>query len=154
FRLRRLRTEPFAQVGTPALPVYRPVGTPLQDMGHAHDLVGNVLSISIATPASGVPGSLQGPDRLERSFRYNALSQLRSATAREADADPTPPWDPGPRGQDAGKTRLYTQAYGYDAAGNLISLTHAARRGEFTRALMPAAGSNRITSMTSGASRV
>lgn len=150
-RLARLCTEAFERMGTPSAPVYRRRGVPIQDLEYRHDLVGNPTTIVDATRDSGVPRSPAGAHRLSRSFSYDARYRLRTASGREADlAAAHDLWDPGPRGQDPALTRLYTESYTYDAAGNLTSLAHSAESGSFTRTYTHVPGSNRLAKMSVG----
>jgi RHS repeat-associated protein len=147
FRLVRLRTEPYTQTGL----TYRPAGDPLQDFAYEYDLAGNILTIKDRTPGGGVPNTPLGKDALDRSFIYDPLYRLLSATGRECDLPPPPPpWQDGPRCTDLTKTRAYTEQYQYDPAGNLTQLLHKANGGGFTRKLALAPNSNRLTTLTIG----
>jgi RHS repeat-associated protein len=118
FRLARLRSEPYAVDGI----TYRPAGAVLQDLGHRYDLAGNILAILDRTPGCGVPPV---PDALDRTFTYDPVYRLRSATGREQQ---TPvggdPWIDVPRGTDPIQTQRYTETYHYDPVGNLLQLVH------------------------------
>ncbi|GAA3249594.1 SpvB/TcaC N-terminal domain-containing protein [Dactylosporangium siamense] len=160
-RLARLRTEHF----TPDGDGYRPGGEVLQDQTYAYDLAGNLLGIDDLTPGSGIPGN---PDALtvadpilrnligtgqalRRRFSYDPLYRLLTATGREQQAPPTgDPWLGLPRGTDATRAQAYTETYGYDELGNLLSLAHAAAGG-FTRTFTTAPGGNALARMTIGA---
>jgi RHS repeat-associated protein len=145
FRLRRLRSEPYA---TPASLTFRPQGTVLQDLAYDHDLLGNVLAIHDRTPTSGLPGRANG---LDRTFTYDPLYRLLTATGRESDTlGLAPPWDDAFRGADPARTRAYTQDYAYDAAGNLTALGHSARGGDSRRVFGLQPGTNRLATMTVG----
>ena len=148
FRLARLRTERSVLDG--AL-TYRPTGAVLQDLAYGYDLVGNITTIADRAPASGIPNTPLGADRLDRAFTYDPLYRLLSATGRECDLPPDrPPWDDGPRCVDVTRTRAFTQQYAYNAAGNLAWLRHTATGGSFTRSLTPELASNRLASLTVG----
>ncbi len=136
FFLSRLRTESFVQE---AAGEYRPSGGLLQDLGYDFDLAGNLLAMHDRAPGSGVPASLQGMDALDRSFAYDALYRLVSATGRECDRPPDTPWDASFRCTDLTRTRAYAQQYRYDAAGNVLQLKHSAGGAGFTRDFTPAA---------------
>lgn len=143
---------------------YRPSGAPLQDLGYDHDLAGNILTLRDRTPGSGIPGNpdalgatdpalralLGSGDALDRRFGYDPLYRLLSATGRECQTPPPgDPWPDMPRGTDATRAQAYTETYGYDPAGNLLTLSHASAGG-FTRAFTPAADSNRLLRATIG----
>ncbi|OUC11784.1 MAG: hypothetical protein B0A82_26750 [Alkalinema sp. CACIAM 70d] len=137
FRLVRLQTSPFEHAGGGSL-TYHPKGAAIQDFGYDYDLVGNILRIRDRTPGSGVAGTRQGTDALDRDFTYDPLYRLLTATGRECKDIPKPrPWEDEPRcGFDGGNhstpnqgnapnlTALYREAYAYDAAGNMLTLKH------------------------------
>ena len=151
FRLVRLRTERYE---SPEERQYKPKGAPLQDFAYRYDLAGNILQLSDRTPRSGVANNLQAAqvqaqdaaladllrrgDGLDRQFEYDPLYRLRSATGRESKDIAQPrPWADDPRegfnqwghGTPAtdnapNLTTLYRERYDYDAAGNMLWLTH------------------------------
>ena len=179
FDLVRLRSEPVDRDAGGL--VLRPSGRPLQDFAYAYDLAGNVLTIVDRTPGSGVAGhpeagTIEDPvlralvargDALVRRFTYDPLERLRSATGRTC-AEPAsgPPWaDPRRCGFGSGRhgtadqdnapslTVPYREEYVNDDVGNLVRLAHrgsadAVRRYRF------AEGSNRITTLDAGSTRV
>jgi RHS repeat-associated protein len=147
FRLARLRSERFNQ---PAAFTYRPAGPPLQELAYRYDLVGNVTLIQDRTPDSGIPNTPLGPHALDRAFTYDPLYRLVSATGRECDLPPTPPWESGPRCADLTRSRGYTEQYTYDPACNLKQWQRQVTGGGSTRTLTLAPGSNRLASMTIG----
>ncbi len=148
FRLARMRTERYTQ---PAPLTYRPTGTSLQDFAYRYDVTGNISTILDRTPGGGIPNTLLGTDALDRTFTYDRLYRLLSATGRECDIPPDrPPWDDRPRCVDVNLTRSYTERYRYDPAGNLARLQHTAGAGSVTRTLDIAPGSNRLASATVG----
>ena len=150
-RLLRMRTDRYQQ---PVALTYHPTGAARQDLAYRSDLAGNILEIRDRAPHSGVPGTPQGPDALDRAFTYDALYRLRSATGRECDQPPPPaPWDARPRSTDLTKTRSYTERYTYDAAGSITQLKHVATVG-FSRDFTVDAGSNRLLTMSVGALNV
>ena len=149
----RLRTELCTSTGTLA---YQRRGEPLQDFAYTNDLAGNVVSIVDQTPGCGVRNNtdaarfpelgvpLSAGDALVRTFDYDPLYRLISATGREANSIPTArrPWDDQPRdGFDWGgpgtpapdtardRTRTYRETYAYDAANNMVTMGH----GTWTR---------------------
>lgn len=159
-RLARLRTERFANAAT----TYTPNGAPLQDFAYEYDLVGNILAITDQVPGCGVRNHpLAGPlepddpvvarilaarpglklllaagDVLIRSFKYDPLYRLLSATGREANNIASPrPWEDFARdgfnwgvtatpSPDSARdsTRTYTETYAYDVAGNMLTMNH------------------------------
>lgn len=133
-------------------PIYHPTGAPLQDFGYAYDLAGNVLAIHDRTPGSGIPNSPLGTGALDRSFDYDPLYRLLTATGRECNTPlPPAPWDDTPRCQDVNLARAYSEAYTYDAVGNMTQLRHQAGAGSFSRNLALAPDNNRLTTVTIGA---
>jgi RHS repeat-associated protein len=158
FRLLRLRSERYT---TPAGLTYHPGGQPLQDLTYVYDLVGNILGIVDWTPGCGVlnnpqSGGVTDPklkqllaagDALLRNFTYDPLYRLLSATGRECKDIPRPrTWSDDQRcGFNSGNqgtpnqdnapnlTAIYSEAYVYDPAGNMISLTHRYDGNSWTR---------------------
>ena len=122
----------------------------LQDLGYRYDLAGNILAILDRTPGCGVPPV---PDALDRTFTYDPVYRLRSATGREQQ---TPvggdPWTDVPRGTDPTQTQRYTETYHYDPVGNLLQLAHHPTAPHltsgFTRDFANQPGSNRLQLMT------
>ncbi|GFJ85826.1 toxin TcdB middle/N-terminal domain-containing protein [Phytohabitans houttuyneae] len=138
FRLVRLRTdrmEPSPDdtwIGTG--------GTPVQDLTHTYDLVGNVTVIEERTAGCGVAGPGDGRNALIRRFGYDPLYRLTSATGRAcADIGLLRPLDDVPRcgsypaapnqanAPDA--TTGYRETYTYDPAGNLLDLLYQVTTG-------------------------
>ncbi|WP_030322687.1 SpvB/TcaC N-terminal domain-containing protein [Streptomyces sp. NRRL B-3229] len=159
FRPTRMRSEPYTLATGPT---YRPAGAAVQDHGYDYDLVGNILGVRDRAPGSGIPnnpaaltttdavlrGLLGGGDALDRRFAYDPAYRLLSATGREHRALPAgDPWPGLPRGTDVTQTQAYTETYGYDRAGNLLTLSHTATGG-FTRTHTVAADNNRIQRTT------
>ena len=147
FRLMHLRTEGFSK---PADLTYHHIGQPFQEFGYEYDLVGNILGIHERTPESGINGSAAGIDMLDRTFTYDALYRLRSATGRECDRPPDVPWEDAPRGTDLTKTRSYTEQYLYDMVGNIKQLKHLANGAGFTRDFDLVSGINRLSKLNVG----
>jgi RHS repeat-associated protein len=145
FHLVRMRTERY---GKPNALTYHPTGALLQDFSYAYDLAGNLLALRDRTPGSGLSTK---PNALDRSFAYDPLYRLLSATGRECAAPPPVPWNVGPRCADITKTRAYNQTYQYDPAGNLKRLGHQAATGAFTRVIALIPNSNRLATMSVGA---
>lgn len=149
FRLVRLRTEGFTLQDAHS---FVPSGALLQDIAYEYDLAGNSRAIHDRAPGSGPPAQ---PDRLDRQFDYDALYRLIMATGREGDVALPTPWDATPKGMDATKTRLYTERYGYDDAGNLDRIEHRLSGAPglplATRTMQLVAGTNRLATVTVGA---
>jgi RHS repeat-associated protein len=146
FRLVRMRTERYTKLSAFT---YHPTGeASLQDFAYEYDLAGNMLALRDRTPGSGLSTK---PNALDRSFAYDPLYRLLSATGRECDVPPPVPWNVSPRCADITKTRSYNQTYQYDPAGNLGRLAHQAASGAFTRVLTLTPNGNRLATMTVGA---
>jgi len=136
FRLVRLRSQPYDH---PNLLAYQPKGAALQEFAYEYDLVGNIIAIHDLTPGSGVAGNMPlGANGLDRSFTYDPLYRLLTATGRECKDIPQPrPWEDEARcGFNSGNhgtpnqdnapnlTALYREGYAYDAGGNVLNLQH------------------------------
>jgi RHS repeat-associated protein len=157
FRLRRMRSERYHLVGDAT---YQPSGAALQDVGYDFDLVGNVLAVHDRTRGSGIPGNpaafaesdpvvrqlLAGGDALDRTFTYDALYRLLSATGRECAASDASPWIDVPLDTDATKARPYREAYRYDTVGSLRQIKHDSDSG-FTHDLAGSAASNQWSNL-------
>ncbi len=130
FRLIRMRTEAYSK---PSELGYRHTGETQQEFAYEFDLVGNILKIQDRTPGCGIRNTFQGVDALDRTFNYDAIYRLRSATGRECNTPQDVPWDDGLRCIDITQTRAYTQQYEYDMVGNIETLKHLASDGGFTR---------------------
>ncbi|NOT57510.1 MAG: hypothetical protein HOP18_23135 [Deltaproteobacteria bacterium] len=146
-RLTRLRTERYIKTDTLT---YHPTGAPLQDFAYRYDLAGNIVAIHDRTPESGIPNTSLGVNVLDRTFTYDPIYRLLSATGRECDLPPQDPWGDRPRSTDLTRTRAYTERYHYDAEGNLTQLQHQATSSEFTRNLALVPNSNRLARVTIG----
>jgi RHS repeat-associated protein len=146
FRLARLLTQPC----TPDGDTFRPTGPALQDYGYTYDLVGNVRVLADRTPGSGIVNTPAGPDALDRTFTYDPLYRLVSATGRECALPPDLPFDDRPRGVDLTRTRAYTETYGYDRMGGLQRLAHSTGPAGFVRTFDVAPDTNRLLQMTAG----
>jgi hypothetical protein len=147
FRLLHLRSERYNKISDKQ---YRPAGSVLQDLSYEFDLVGNILQLHDRTPGSGIINTPLGADALDRSFTYDALYRLRSATGRECDRSLSFPWNDSPRCTDQTKTVSYIEHYIYDLAGNIEQLKHLSKASGFTRDLTMVPGNNRLRDMTVG----
>ncbi len=78
FQLTRLRSEPM----TAAADTWTSSGSPLQDLTHRYDLVGNVTAIEERTAGCGIAATADGRDVLVRELGYDPLYRLASATGR------------------------------------------------------------------------
>jgi RHS repeat-associated protein len=157
FRLARMRTERYAQLDLLTYRVDRtkpPEDRLLQDFAYEYDLAGNVVLITDRTPGSGIPNTTPGPDALDRTFTYDPLYRLTTATGRECAIPPPLPapyaWDDQMRCTDVTRTSSYIQSYQYDPAGNVTELRHQGS-GSFTRIFELVPNTNRLARMTSGA---
>lgn len=144
FRLTRLRTETY---NSPDSLAYHPTGQLLQDFGYDYDLVGNILAITERVAGCGIANTPEGPNALNRSFSYDALYRLLSATGRESTNIALPrPWSDETRAgfnspnhgsvdQDNAPhlTRPYKEEYRYDPAGNLLTMKHSQDGQSWTR---------------------
>lgn len=150
FRLARMRSERYTQS---SLLTYTPSGAaPLQDDVYVHDLAGNILTIYDRTPAGGIPNTALGINALDRTFTYDPLYRLLSATGRECDVPPVLPWLDEPRCTDPTRTRAYQEHYRYDPVGNILQLQHQMNSGNANRDFALAAGSNRLATVALGLS--
>jgi RHS repeat-associated protein len=141
-RLARVRSEPCATGQTPdgAL-TWTATGQAVQDYTLSYDLAGNLTEVDERVAGCGVAGTPDGRNRLRRSFGHDAVYRLVSATGRACAniAGPRPIQDlrrcgayqaPPPAAPNQANapdlTELYTEQYGWDPVGNLVSLTYQA----------------------------
>ncbi|WP_218190858.1 hypothetical protein, partial [Pseudomonas sp. SID14000] len=104
------------------------------------------FSSALEFSPSQAQGVIEGLTALpgQNTPRPDPVYRLLSATGREYQAPPTgDPWFDVPRGTDVTKTQAFTETYGYDRAGNLLTLTHAGTGG-FSRAFTVTPVSNRL----------
>jgi RHS repeat-associated protein len=154
FRLLRMRTEKYALTSA----VYHPSSpaNPLQDFAYQYDLIGNILGIHDRTPGSGIPNTVLGVNALDRSFVYDPVYRLLSATGRECDVPPPPPpWADTLRCTDLTRTRPYTETYQYDNVGNMSLWKHnyidsSGNPSGSTRQFTLAPGNNRLAHVLVG----
>ena len=140
-RLTRLRSEGARRDGE----VWSATGHALQDLTYSYDLSGNITNIEECIPGCGVAASPHGRDQLVRTFRYDPIYRLTSASGRAcigtgrarpynaAGCGHNMPYSPGSttpnqaNGPDL--TELYTETYCYDPAGNLLDMRYQALSG-------------------------
>jgi RHS repeat-associated protein len=138
----------------------------LQALGYTYDAVGNITHI-----ADGAQQTIYFNNAVvdaSTDYVYDAIYRLIQATGRELiglAAQPQTTWDDSPRMKqtlplpsDAQALRRYTESYLYDSVGNILSFTHQAAGGNWTRTYAydePNAPptNNRLTSTTVGATR-
>ncbi|MET8049340.1 SpvB/TcaC N-terminal domain-containing protein [Streptosporangium sp. NPDC005286] len=148
FRLARMRSERFTTSGN----TWTGTGTPLQDLTYEWDLVGNVISIEERVPGCGVAAPGLSRDRLLRTFGYDALYRLVSATGRECATIPQPrPFADAPRCRTADQAQAYTETYVYDPAGNMSWFRHVGGGRTWYRRFHLDREGNRLTSVENGA---
>jgi RHS repeat-associated protein len=151
-RLVRLRAEPANPAGADQWAGAATSSAVIQDYGYGYDLVGNLLRVADRTPGSGMPvgpGASGGPDALDRTFGYDALYRLISATGRQTAAAAAQPWIDIPAPTDVTLAQPYTETYSYDIVGNLLTLAHQANRG-YTRTYAPEPATNRLATLRIG----
>ena len=137
----------------------------LQGLRYVYDPVGNVTTRhDDAQQTVFYAGAVVSPDL---RLTYDPLYRIVNAGGREhigQTASPAPDWDDAARSRrplpgDGQAMRRYTDDYGYDWLGNLLTVTHHATGGNWSRtyayqepsALAPAEMCNRLTSTTVGA---
>ena len=154
FRLLRMRTEKYALTNA----TYHPStpADPLQDFAYQYDFVGNILTIHDRTPGSGIPNTVLGINALDRTFVYDPVYRLLSATGRESDVPPPlPPWADTLRCIDITRTRPYTETYQYDNVGNMSVWKHnyidsSGNPSGSTRQFTLVPGNNRLARVSIG----
>lgn len=119
FRIVRLRTEHYSK---PDPLTFHAEGQTLQDSFFEYDLAGNLMTIHERSPESGIEDGLDGEDALDRTFSYDPIYRLLSASGRECGVES--PRSAEPRCEAVDQTRGYTQEYGYDPVGNIRRLLH------------------------------
>jgi RHS repeat-associated protein len=148
FRLVRQRSERFTKATAGQVTTYTvTAGTVRQDDAYQYDLIGNIMKLLTRVTDCGIVGSVLGKDALDRTFTYDSLNRLLSATGRESNTQngntylyndaPVPP-TPTPN-----NVRAYTQNYVYDKLGNVISVVQPGTSG-FTRNFVYNAGVNTL----------
>jgi RHS repeat-associated protein len=141
FLLARLRSERFQSAATNT---WQGNGEPLQDCIYRYDPSGNITAIEERVRGCGVENSLNGRDALVRSFAYDAIYRLLSATGRACAnrasnfldfpncGSYTAPYVAGgavPNQDNApALTELYQESYSYDPVGNMLELDYDVMR--------------------------
>ncbi|GAA1970931.1 hypothetical protein GCM10009776_37400 [Microbacterium deminutum] len=114
-------------------------GDAVQDLHYTYDPVGNVTHIQDDAQQT----TFFRNQRIEPSadYSYDALSRLVEAAGREHIGQlsrPETTWSDEfrvnrPHPNDEAAMRRYTEQYAYDAAGNILKMTHRADNGDWTR---------------------
>lgn len=127
----------------------------LQSLAYRYDPVGNLVESDDASVATD--HFRNQATNAVRTFGYDALSQLISATGREqAGAGPQDQRLPAlltPIPGDSGHCVNYTRRYSYDDSGNLTSLVHVGA-STYTQAMLIDPLSNRSVRQPQGAAQV
>ncbi|MCP1441297.1 insecticidal toxin complex protein TccC [Pseudomonas sp. GGS8] len=111
----------------------------LQDFEYQYDRMGNITAIldHVFTPTFFANQRVDG----NRTFTYDSLSRLRSATGY---SDAPPSDNPGrPQPTDPNDRRNYTQSYEYDNSDNLFKTTHTRDGASHTSEMFIDSASNR-----------
>ena len=131
----------------------------LQDLAYTYDPVGNVTQVQ--DKAQQTVFCYNQQVKAGGAYTYDALYRLTRATGRQhpgikADTHHTgfmqSEWASlcPPSVNDQVKLEGYTETYGYDLGGNLLTTKHTATSASFTRTSTVAAGSNRLATVTAG----
>ncbi|HEY1814525.1 MAG TPA: SpvB/TcaC N-terminal domain-containing protein [Kofleriaceae bacterium] len=131
-------------------------GASLQSLAYTHDPVGNIVEIDDAAQETVYfNGTVTSGTQ---QFAYDAIYQLISASGREqpgqvgyalgANGYPEAPLSALPHPNDTQALVPYSEAYTYDAAGNLLATAHTAPSANWTRTQTIAAGTNRLATMS------
>ncbi|EJM61638.1 C2H2-type zinc finger protein [Pseudomonas sp. GM48] len=117
-----------------------PGESPLQDLRYAVDAVGNILEID----DRALPVRFHKNQRVEarRTFGYDSLGQLISATGWKAEQAASYPMPHYRTSNDANAVVNYREEYDYDPAGNMTELRHFGAQ-PFTRRWAVDPNSNR-----------
>ncbi|AZO91919.1 type IV secretion protein Rhs [Stutzerimonas stutzeri] len=117
-----------------------PGASPLQDLSYEVDAAGNIVGIK----DHALPVRFFKNQRIEalRTFDYDSLGQLISATGWEAERSSVYPISQYRTSADPNAVLNYREEYDYDPAGNMTELRHLGAQ-PFTRSWAVAANSNR-----------
>ncbi|MBV7556433.1 type IV secretion protein Rhs [Pseudomonas sp. PDM28] len=117
-----------------------PKAPPLQDLRYEVDAAGNIVGIK----DHALPVRFYKNQRVDalRSFGYDSLGQLISATGWEAERSSVYPISQYRTSADPNAVFNYREEYDYDPAGNMTELRHLGAQ-PFTRRWTVAANSNR-----------
>ncbi|WP_313111602.1 RHS repeat-associated core domain-containing protein [Pseudescherichia sp.] len=122
--------------------------TTLQALSYGYDFTGNVTSLTDGTVATGYWRN-QATDG-GRSFTYDALYQLLSASGRENAGNTGMQYSALPAVlPDGSQSVRYSRSYHYDDSGNLTSLSHTGA-GSYTRTMTTDTTSNRSVQQNDG----
>jgi YD repeat-containing protein len=148
FRLKRQRSEKYIKSQTGNTITYEhQSGTNRQDDGFDYDLTGNILRILHRINDCGIDGTLLGSDALDRTFTYDPLNRLTSASGRESDTQNENDYlyadVPAPGSPNASNVRAYTRLYQYDKLGNVLQVKQTGTNG-FTRNFVYSSGVNTL----------
>jgi RHS repeat-associated protein len=148
FRLVRLKTvRPNGEAGPQNL---IKDGAVLQNLAYAYDPVGNITEIKDSAQSTlFVDNAVVSPNT---QYMYDALYRLTRASGREhAGGMAEVQRDQRdvalvnlPHANDAQALRNYVEQYVYDAVGNILTMSHQAGAGSWTRHYRIAAASNRL----------
>ena len=117
-----------------------PKAPPLQDLRYEVDAAGNIVGIK----DHALPVRFYKNQRVDalRSFGYDSLGQLISATGWEAERSSVYPISQYRTSADPNAVFNYREEYDYDPAGNMTELRHLGAQ-PFTRSWVVATSSNR-----------
>lgn len=141
FQLVRQRSESYTKTGF----TFTSTGNVKQDTAYEFDLIGNITKTHDKTTACGVGGT----NNLTKTFDYDPLNRLLSATGRENAPTIAPIWDDSYRSNNDSLTTAYTQNYAYDKLGNILSLQHIGVNN-FTRQFNYGISNNQLNSVSIG----
>lgn len=144
FRLRRLESK-------------RANGDPLQDWHYTYDPTGNITHIE----DKNAPTVFFDNQKITAlaEYTYDALYRLIQATGREggvaAAGNAADNWNDAPflhalKPNDPMALWNYTQAYQYDAVGNILQMKHQSDHNNWTRAYQYQSANNRLQSTQIG----
>ena len=126
-------------------------GEVLQDLHYTYDPIGNITTIA----DKAIPTTFFNNQKIaaQNDYTYDALYRLTKAEGREhigqQNFGQNDNWQDLPflkkySGGDALTWRNYTQAYQYDAVGNILQMRHVAETGSWTRDYQYETHNNRL----------